>query len=87
MRRGPQARSHFSCASIPPGEALAAARALLRHPPLKAGAGTPKGEWLDELASLVRRAALGSKVQNSCATDGESSAQPQGPATRVGGTP
>jgi hypothetical protein len=81
---GPRACSRLSRSSIPPGEALAAARSLLRHPPLRARAGTPEGEWLDELANLVRRDALGSRVQNSCATSGAPSAQPQGPAARTG---
>jgi hypothetical protein len=50
--RGRAARRGRSLArsrgSIPTGEVLVAARALLRHPPLRAGAGTPEGEWLDE---------------------------------------
>ena len=64
------ARSRLSRACIPPGEALAAAR-LLRHLPLRAGMGTPDWEWLDELASLVQRAAPGPKGQRSYATNGE----------------
>ena len=63
-------RSRLSRASIPPREALAAARALLRHLPRKVETGTPEGEWLDELASLVRRAAPGPKGQHSCAIKG-----------------
>ena len=60
LRRLP-ACSRLSRASIPPGEVLAAACALLRHPPLRAETGTPEGEWLDELTSLVRMAAPGPK--------------------------
>jgi len=86
-RRGLSACSRLSRGSIPPGEALAAARALLCHPPLRAGAGTPEGEWLDELAGLVRKAAPGPKAQNSSTTHGEPMAQPQRSATYIGGTP
>ena len=63
------------------------ARALLRHPPLRAGSGTSEGDWFDELASLVRKASPGMKVQNSCTTHEELTAQPQRSATCVGGTP
>ena len=81
------ARRCLSRGSIPPGEAIVAARALLRHPPLRAGAGTHEGEWLDELASLVRKAAPRPKSQSSGATRGRPAAQPQRSATCVGGTP
>jgi len=81
------ARSRLSRGSTPPGEALAAVRALLRHPPLRVGAGTPEGEWLDELASLVLKAAPGPKAQSSSATRGEPTMQPQRSDTCAGGTP
>ena len=87
MPRGPPARSHLSRGSISPGEALTVARALLRHPPLRAGAGTSEGDWLNKLASLVQKASLGTKMQNSCTTHEEPTAQPQRSATCVGGTP
>ena len=80
-------RSCLSRGSIPPGEAFATVRALLRHPPLRAGVGTPEGEWLDELASLVRKAVPGPKEPNSSATRGVPTAQPQRSAICVGGTP
>ena len=63
------------------------ALALLHHPPLREGAGTPEGEWLDELSSLVRKAAPGPKAQSSSATRVAPTAQPQRSATCVGGTP
>ena len=58
------------------GEArrLAAALVALAFPQ-GAGACTPEGEWLDELASLVRKAAPGPKAQSSSATHGEPTAQ------------
>ena len=86
MRWGQSARSRLSHANVPPGEALAVARALLRHPPLRAEVGTPEERWLDELAKLVRRPVLGSKVQNSCTTEGEPSAQPQRSTASTGRT-
>ena len=78
-------RSRLSRASIPPREALAVARALLRHPPRKVETGTPEGEWLDKLASLVRRVALGQKEQHSRATNGEPSARSPAPVASTAG--
>jgi hypothetical protein len=47
--------------------------------------GTPEGEWLDKLASLVRRAALGQKEQHSRTTNGEPSARSQAPVASTAG--
>jgi hypothetical protein len=41
---------------VPPGEALVVAQELLRHPPVRAEPDTPEGQWLEELASLIRKA-------------------------------
>jgi hypothetical protein len=86
-----QARSRLSRGSVPPGDVLPAAHALLGHPPLRAGASTPEGEWLDELASLVRRADPVLRAQNSYNSPrgpsrGATSDQPRRPAARTGGT-
>jgi hypothetical protein len=48
-----------------PGEALVAVCALLRHPPVRAEPGMPKGKWLNELAGLVGKACLRPGAQGS----------------------
>jgi hypothetical protein len=70
-----------------PREALVAARALLPSPlppPLRAEPRTPEGKWLDELASLVRKAcprpgALGSRTIARGLSNGDSRPPSQQP--------
>jgi hypothetical protein len=48
-----------------PGEALVTPRALLRHPPVRAGSKMPERKLLDDLASLVGKASLRLRAQGS----------------------
>jgi hypothetical protein len=63
--RRPGHEDALTSVAFPPEEALVAACALLRHSLVRVEPGTPKGKWLDELASVVGKACLRPGAQGS----------------------
>lgn len=58
-------RAHSSYSSVSPEKVLMAARAILRHPPVKAESGTPEGRWSHEFVDLVGKARLDQRSTTS----------------------